>query len=93
MDCNSYSYTPHMLDDEQRIEQYYNDDMEAELTKNGSVYCVWAFSFDGSMDVYEEFSDKEQAEQLYDFIVENYNDTPHGDELDEYIDNLRRKSA
>lgn len=35
MDCNSYSYAPHMLDGEnQYIEQYENDDMEAIMEKS-----------------------------------------------------------
>ena len=94
MDCNSYSYTPYMLDERREIiQRYENDDMQIELEQIGNCYSVWAFSYDGSMDVAEEFSDREQAEQLYDFIVENYSDTPPGDELDEYIDSLRRESA
>ena len=89
MDCNSYSYAPHMLDDERKQIAYYeNDDMYMELEQVGDVYCVTANSYDGQMDVAEEFSLLSKAAALYEFIYDNYTDGPPGDELDEFIHEL-----
>ena len=89
MDCNSYSYAPSMLDgDREYIERYENDDMQAELECMGNVYSVWAMSYDGELDVAEEFTSLSAATSLYEYIVENYSDTPPGDELQDFIRNL-----
>ena len=89
MDCGNYSYAPSMLDGGREIlNSYENDDMRAELERVDNVYCVWAFSYDGSMDISEEFSDRSAAEKLYDYIVTNYSDTPPGDELQDFIRDL-----
>lgn len=87
MDCNSYSYAPTMLDGERNmLAKYENDDMQIELEQVGArAFTVWAFSYDGSMDVSEEFSDRAPAEQLYRFIRDSYSNTPPGDELEAYI--------
>ena len=72
MDCNSYSYAPHMLDKEhEQIAYYENDDMYMELEHYGRVYCCSAYSYDGQLDVAEEFSSPDKAQRLYDFIHEN----------------------
>lgn len=91
MDCNSYSYAPEMLDGEPPIERYENDDMNAELRRWSGGVVVSAFSYDGSLDVDEYFpaEQREKAERLYAYIVESYRDTPPGDELEAYIDELR----
>lgn len=84
MDCNSYSYAPYMLDEDRSyIKRYENDDMEVEL--DPKRVDVWAFSYDGSMDVYEIFKTLEAAQAFFDLIVENYSSTPPGDELEELI--------
>lgn len=90
MDCNSYSYAPTMLDEDQdTLASYKNDDMEVELAHDGPTWFqVWAFSYDGSMDVFEAFYERGPAETLYNFIKENYSDTPPGDELDAFIESL-----
>lgn len=83
MDCNSYSYTApgFGVDSPVPVAEYQNDDMYAEITTqhgyNGAiVYNVWAGSYDGSMDVYEQFNTLDAARALYDHIVTNYSDTP-----------------
>lgn len=89
MDCMSYSYAPSMLNGgREYIERYENDDMQVELERVDNVYSVWAYSYDGSLDVSEEFSSLSAASSLYEFIVENYSDTPPGDELEDFISNL-----
>ena len=89
MDINSYSYAPTMLDEQERfLARYENDDMEIELEQRGDVYTVWAFSYDGDLDVFEEFSDLSKAQRLYDFIVSNYTYSPPGDELEDFIRDL-----
>ena len=89
MDCNSYSYAPTMLDEKHRQIAYYeNDDMYMELEQIGDVFCCSAYSWDGDLDVSEEFSALSKAAKLYEFIAENYTDGPPGDELDEFIHNL-----
>lgn len=94
MDCNSYSYAPYMLDCyEKKIDAYNNDDMEAELTACENVYSVYAISYDGSLDVMEEFAELETARQLYKYIVDNYSYTPPGRELDVYIKSLHNRTG
>ena len=90
MDCNSYSYAPYMLDEERpRLAYYENDDMYAELyVRFGKYYNVYAFSYDGQLDVAEEFSDKDKAQRLYDYIMENYTGSPPGEELQDFIRDL-----
>lgn len=87
MDCNSYSYVPTMLDGPDiPMARYANDDMEVELEQIGRhSFSVWAFSYDGDLDVYEEFFALEPAQKLYDYIHENYTDTPPGPELEAFI--------
>lgn len=89
MDCGNYSYAPSMLDGGREIlNSYENDDMQAELERVDNVYCVWAYSYDGELDVSEEFSSLSAATSLYEYIVENYSDTPPGEELQDFIRNL-----
>ena len=90
MDCNSYSYAPTMLDGEENyLARYSNDDMEIELVQDGGkCFTVWAYSYDGSMDVYEEFFTRESAERLYMFIRKNYTSAPPGTELMDFISAL-----
>ena len=77
MDCNSYSYTPHMLDEQSTIiSSIRNDDMTAELDHPGNYFSVWAYSYDGQMDIYETFTSEEPARKLYNHIIANYTDTP-----------------
>ena len=93
MDCNSYSYAPHMLDGEDRIAAYENDDMSAELEIYGKIFTVTAYSYDGSMDIYETFRDLDRARELYNYILEQHSDTPPGGELKRYIRKLQREEA
>ena len=90
MDCNSFSYAPTMLDaPENTLNSYKNDDMEIELTHDGpGCFTVWAFSYDGDLDVFEEFPELEPAQKLYDFICENYTASPPGPELTAFIEAL-----
>ena len=89
MDCNSYSYAPYMLDDDKPALAYYeNDDMYVEMYQRGACFTVYAYSYDGQLEVYEEFSDRDKAQRLYDFIEENYAGSPPGDELDDFIRDL-----
>ena len=94
MDCNSYSYTPYMLSKRESLEEVFeNDDIVVELSNCGeSIFSVWAFSYDGSMDVFEEFTTIAQARQLYDYIVENYADNVPGEELYNYIEEVKKNA-
>lgn len=76
MDCNSYSYAPTILDGPPPLEAYENDDMSAELETWAGGYNVTAYSYDGTLDVYEYFRSIDAARSLYEHIRENYADTP-----------------
>lgn len=101
MDCNSYNYTApgFGVDRPAPVAEYRNDDMSAEITTqrgyNGAmVYNVWAGSYDGDLDVYESFNTIEAARALYDFILDNYTDTPpHKRELNKVIRAAHRREA
>ena len=84
MDCNNYSYAPHMLDGEDRnIESYENDDMQctAEQSARGNVgqwqkgFTVWASSYDGTLDICEFLRTLDAARFLYNAIVANFSDS------------------
>ena len=87
---NSYSYAPSMVQDYERvqIDYYENDDMYMELERVDNVYCVMAYSWDGSLDVSEEFSELSKAAKLYEYIFDNYTSSPPGDELQDFISGL-----
>lgn len=77
MDCNSYSYAPHMLDEDQHyIACFNNDDMEIELERHDTYFSVWAYSYDGQLDVYETFNTENAARTIYNHIMDNYTTTP-----------------
>lgn len=85
MDCNSYSYSPYMLEDNTAyIEQYKNDDMSATIEKaaRGNVgqwvngFTVWAGSYDGSLDICEFFRTIDAARHIYNEIVNRYSCSP-----------------
>lgn len=89
---NSYSYTPTMLNENNNIKEFSNDDMYIELSKernyNYYLFYVYACSYDGQLEVSEVFRDQETAEKLYNYIYESYTDTPPGDELQSFINSL-----
>lgn len=91
MDCNSYSYAPTMLDCEKNyLARFENDDMYIELENFHGSFTVYAFSYDGDLDVYEMFSDENQARILYQFILDNYTYSPPGPELEEFIFQMKQ---
>ena len=94
MDCNSYSYAPYMLSKRESLEEVFeNDDIVVELNNCGErIFSVWAFSYDGSMDVFEEFSNIAQARQLYDYIIGNCADNVQGEELYNYIEEVKKNA-
>ena len=92
MDCNNYSYAPTMLQEDNTILSYENDDMTAYIEQqrqyNYFVFWVSAYSYDGQLEVAESYRDILTAKKLYDFIINNYTDTPPGEELQTFIDSL-----
>lgn len=90
MDCNSYSYAPTMLDSgENYIAHFSNDDMESSVEKWLDLFNIFAWSYDGAMEVNENFERLETALKLHNFIVENFdNSPPIGNELTDYINKL-----
>ena len=74
--------------DENAIDYYANDDMYVQIVIYTETYYVEAFSYDGSLEVEENYSDYETAKKLFDFVQENYNNTPPHEELQEFIDSL-----
>ena len=89
MDINSYSYTPHILDEETLLENV-NDDTCISLRKDRRYslifYTITAYSYDGQMDIYEEYRDRKQATNRYNYIVDNYADSvPPEEEAESYI--------
>lgn len=93
MDCNSYSYTPYMLD-ESPVKEYHNDDMYVEINKTRAYsrvyYEIFACSYDGSFEVAERFDCLEMVTKLFDFIVDNYATTPPAEgNIEKYIDDLK----
>ena len=94
MDCNSYSYTPYMCD-ESPIMEYSNDDMYVEIYKARSYsriyYDVYACSYDGSLEAADRFDSLEIAKKFYDYIVENFSNTPPAaGEIEAYIEDLKK---
>lgn len=91
MDINSYSYTPHMLDEDDRTHYYENDDMYVEVLKERNcsrfVYYVNAFSYDGSLDYAEQFDNPEEAESAFNYIVKTYSNTPPSGDITEEVQN------
>jgi len=83
MDINNYSYTPHMLDEDNNILYYDNDDMYCEVSKERSysdfIFWVYACSYDGQLEYSARFTDEETAKVAFDYIVNNYADTPPDD--------------
>lgn len=96
MDCNSYSYAPHMLDGEdETLDHYENVDMEISVYKYRHYstyrYDVLAYSYDGQLEVAETFTSEATARRLYLHIMRNYTDTPPDmDVLNEYIQKLKK---
>ena len=78
MDCNSYSYTApgFGVENNPPLLKISNDDMQAELTRHATYFSVWAYSYDGQLDVYETFTTENAAQQLYNHIATNYSSTP-----------------
>lgn len=84
MDCNSYSYAPHMLENKPVIATYENDDMYSSIdaAARGNIgewingYEVYSGSYDGSLEVCEFFRTIDAARFLHDSIVERYHFTP-----------------
>ena len=78
------------------VDYYANDDMYVEIVYQTKEkysyegYGVWAQSYDGSLEVSELFDDYEHAYRLFEYIWENYSDTPPDeDELIDYIASLQ----
>ena len=78
MDCNSYSYTApgFGVDYKAPLMEIRNDDMESEIDRHGKYYSVWAYSYDGQMDIYETFNTEHAAQNLFNHITDNYSHTP-----------------
>lgn len=96
MDINNYSYSPYMLDTEERDDKnhYENDDMTVDIEYTGSPsrYHVVAQSYDESMYIWEEFKIENNARELYNFIIENYAHTvPNKRELNKVIYKLHNR--
>lgn len=89
MDINNYSYTPYMLDEDDRTHYYENDDMVAEVTKEREYshyrYWVSAYSYDGSLEYSEDFTDPEEAEAAWRYIVKTYSNTPPDGDITEEV--------
>ena len=83
MDINSYSYTPGMLDDDTNISRYDNDDMTAYIDKGGTtnapIFWLSAYSYAPGLDIAESFTNETAAKSVYNYIVDNYSDTPPAD--------------
>lgn len=80
MDCNSYSYAPHMLENKPAIANYENDDMYSSIdaAARGNIgawingYEVFSGSYDGILEVCEFFRTIDAARFLHDSIVREY---------------------
>lgn len=83
MDINSYSYSPGILDEDSTIARYDNDDMTAYIDNSGtkSNPCFWvsAYSYDGDLEISESFKNETTAKSVFNYIVDNYSDTPPAD--------------
>ena len=76
MDCNNYSYAPTMLENNNIIKEYRSDDMRIRIETQQNSLFVWAYSYDGELDVFERFNRLENALSLFYHIGENYSVTP-----------------
>lgn len=80
MDCNNYSYAPHMLENKPAIATYENDDMYSSIDEaaRGNIgdwingFEVYSGSYDGSLEVSEFFRTIDAARFLHDSIVREY---------------------
>ena len=100
MDCNSYSYAPHMLDGKENyIESYEHGDMSSTIEESarGNIghwergYTVWAGSYDGSLDVCEFYRTIKAARFLHSAIVDNFSDSaPTKKEIRALINQAKR---
>lgn len=79
MDCNNYSYTPHILDNNTIVAYYENDDMYIEIDRQNTIYWLYATSYAPGLEISEKFTSKTAAESAYNYIVENYAYTPPED--------------
>lgn len=79
MDCNSYSYTPYILEEES-MEHFENEDMVINIDKqrqySNFVFWVSAWSYDGQLDFSEQYEDEETARKVYAYILNRYGTTP-----------------
>ena len=92
MDCNNYSYAPHMLDDITTISEYRNDDMYIMHTRKDNTSIISAYSYDGRLDTYDEFTSPTIAAELYAHIILNYSTTASDNrKLNAYIRRLHRQ--
>lgn len=90
MDINNYNYAPSMADDCTEIAHFFNDDVQINIEpskdSNGArFFWVNAWSYDGSMDFAEKYTDEATARRVYDYIVDNYATTPPAGDLCEEI--------
>ena len=97
MDCNSYSYAPHMLDEEYLL-YYQNDDMCVHVAKDRAYdkkfFWLSAYSYGPGFDVGERIDDEETARELFNYIKDNYSDTPpDNDELNAYVLSVINRTA
>ena len=97
MDCNSYSYAPHMLD-EKHFLYYGNADMYIEVDKDRAydkiIFWLYACSYDGQFEVAERIDDEKTARELFNYIKDNYSDTPpDNDELNSYVLSIINRAA
>ena len=93
MDCNSYSYAPHMLEGE-IISRYSNDDMYIRHTRHDNKSVISSYSYDGNLDTYDEFTNPTIAAELFAHIVTNYaHAAPDNRRLNAYIKRLHRQDA
>ena len=74
--------------EKEMIDYYANDDMYVVVRVAVGEYVVEAYSYDGSLEVDEIYRSYITARKLFDFIRENYNNTPPHEELQEFIDSL-----
>lgn len=92
---NSYSYTPYMLDEDNTIKEYHNDDMYIQVDRNRQYdriyYEIYGCAYDGSWEVGEIQESRELAIMIFDYIVENYADTPPAEgDIELYIEQVNK---
>lgn len=92
MDINSYSNTPHMLDEDNTALYYENDDMYIEVTKervyNYHVFWIYAAYYNGDFEYAGRTENESIATDIFNYIKDRYTTIPPAGAIDDDIQQM-----